>query len=1679
MCIVNTQQLYSVLDMRPACPLRSCSLRIIPFLVIASLLVPDAASAKCIGNDCTNGEHHFLSWFAQARQRVQAHSSNKLQPAKRLPPLLHRYTLRQDVDDARVASNFNSTDNANKCSISTDSLALRKVLQINGTADDVVHMTLCLRGAINISEVEFVDGSSNEEVLSVRDGNASDVEMNKATSGALGCHNITITFTFDKFVGKANYTLSLRNPGDEVELCSESIEFWVIGLTIYEEANLQGIAEPAPGVKMLSRTLVPSNEDPTRMKRILSGTANEFKSDYRTALKNRFQDFKVKVQYADGSDSSSQPLDFVANSVASLELVSDVDSSSPVLFNETLCPIIEPSADGGLNETMSARSTQPCGAAFGTADMNSGSNGLAFGVRFENYRAGVVHLAFEWASLTSADSFLSDELYTNVFQIHVSGNPPPVVLQVQNTGPFLRAGGENVTVILDNTDGSIRRTLRVAGVSFPEILESYTQLENGLDSVVFFTPPGRGVDLIWHVDVLYPSLETKTAVRVSESPMPDMSYSTTELHLSMLKPRYGQENVTVILEGYFDGFDPGQEQHAIYMGTKRLDSSVTSPARSGDGKKISFTVPARNEVGAAFEYLVRVVVDDETTQSLSFMYIDADVTLNIDVFGASYNVNEGLHDIGRCAVTSYVARLPAGVPEQKAFFWRVFNVSEPQVNLLDDFPAVSAKSMALWLPPKVFSGREGVFEISTVVGVGDRELKARTLVRKVADPRIGIKLSVPETRSLAVPDVPLRLSAFVERPRVECYNASVKIMYDWTFDGQLQSFSYLNFSGSDLNGTSSPARLGREFIVPQKRLRYGDLNISLHAYMMDDPSVYGYAETMVTVQPAQLVPIIGYGASHVVHSTASDLTVTCENSYNPDGALLGNDNISFSEWTCYVSDDAEKQSRVEACESDLLPDKNAMSFQVPSDKLVKLRNKRSSGSNGLSRLFLHYRLRVSADFQLSPETSQIVEVLYDDFQVATLTDIAILDSRGMPFDCRRIRYFEDLLLAPEGDRVSWEFQLLRPIAQASVFQDLEKLIIHPGYFDPTSELRSQDLPLGIRANAFLPGEEYEISLLLTSAETGIERGESRFILTMQDQPTLVFPNLPVIFGDSGTTFIAMAMANLDKHYGFLYYFYLISDSGEHFCLDGCSGAPHAQFQIAEAGHYAVLCKLVDIHGNSVLDQKLNKLNITVTAETLEVGSLSEGVALSEFQSTLKDMHFSGDHGTFELLVASLANRMQSNNIHAFSDRDMQVLDLAVNSMYQIVLNSAPTTMTSKNYVQIASRFVRLDSEFFESEQTMYTVFAMVDKAISQVPATEAFDLQEDLLTFYNLSTRHVMSALSGYSVRVRLQQFGSGSGLDARSLLIDLYRLLQEHLTIVVSKDAECGMIKRFTTKVPDGVNPGSIERFIFESRKAKIAVGDVNSSSITDDEFDTLERYETLSEQPAHISITIAVLCNSEQAKGLRGEDSEFRWCDEVFTTDPGMANKTSFDLNQKRIFTIMESLDYAWLSGLSGEEAKTDTRFLVSTNVTVVGPDNLLIPLQQHAIPGCFTLNTTMTRLGVTEGSGCLGARGYSVESIGAPFEQRVFMKDVRRNFSTITANISHDGSSTVVVHSSYPGVFGVLGLDCPISARKPDLELPVGEGAAFGYVLFGALIAVIVGVVLVWVGTSSIYVQSSGAV
>jgi hypothetical protein len=1618
----------------------------------------------------------------------------------------------------------------------------RAVLQSNGSADDVVHAVLCpaepLNGAprLSMAGVVLAHHSSNPHVLRIANGlqkdhtampeTDSDVRVDTVVVGdpATGCRNITLTFAFDRLVGKVNYSLSAipdNDPGSTA-LCEANISFIVAGFSLYAEDD-----------SALDRIVIHSG----RFGRPVSLAYDE-------SVPSPTRIFLVKTQYP--APSTAKPFlaepHLLRDILSNLRIIAPSGDTVPIPVDPSVSALdFRPSADDWAGANMTAglvrqqdSSSVAAGFSVGGA---SGGDLVSFGLRFRPYRAGEERLTFIWDGFSSLDERLEDERYMNFLDVNVTGIPPPAFLSIDNFGPLFRAGGDVIPVRMINVHGSVSRRLLVNGVLFQELPNGYKEEGDGSSqSTAFLSAPGEGVHLPWELHVTFQDGSTKSSrVLLSENISASLFYYETEdIHLAAVEPTSASERDLITLSGYFDAFNLNTSSLsdvlcAIYFNNISISIAKYVADVDPDGRYIRLLVPPRAEVGNSFRQNISVTVAGQTTIGVQFRYKapNSTIELNIISFGTSYSAAKSMQEAGPCMDTMYLLSMPRSTAEPTDIVWFLSPVfkAEPISNMLRSYAASFVSRKVLVLPADILSNVTGIIQITAECYVDNQLATSSILVEKVSSLRIGATIFKPAARSIAIPNTPLLLSAVISPPAASCYNGTARIVYDWNVGNISKRFSYANVTSAYGGDRSQPSRLGREFVVPQTELRYGVLNISLHAFMEDDPVIFGIAMTTAVIQRPTFVAKIGNGEAYVSITTKSNYLVTALQSYDPDGMFSSNksqqaqlndtiisrstQNINVYRWTCFISTTSTVsgpgiQGTSSAplymlpCGGGFLPDPHNPSFTISNTTLGQGFKEISRKYGTAGGFLLLYTLQVGNNDvrSLSPIVRQTLEVMSGIYPASTLSSISITDNQGIDFEWSRVPYYQDVLISPGGLGAEWKLTLRE---NASARGDLLLTIgvnDQPGYYDPRQSRSWQHYPLGIPAGALVPGMDYILEFDVSNAVTQrMFVGHGKIMFRTLEQPSLVFPDLPIGTGKPGTVFIASAgVGDMASPYQFLYFFYLTDEDGNTYCLDGCSGSPFVQFIVNRIGNYSVSCHLVDGQGSTTIAGPITNRVLLVVSNYVEnflgLGAYSlrdvavrAASSLQSFEELLFDLYWSGDHGNIEFAVSSLPLDIGTISNGNTSDLEYSILNGSLTVMHQIVQNSAPTPRISKSYMNTASRLAAIDSDFFASEEALYSVLSMVRSAIANVPLTGSLDLQNELQSFFSRILPYVLDVYSGFSSRIRLQQHSPSRTLGAKVLVVDAFLLQQQLSTEVMARNAPCGMIKAISYPFKGGERAGSMNSMMRRTQLARH--GNVpfdcptcDPSSTGGDKSALLETwYANYAEaSPVNVTVTVGVFCNPDQATALRGSESEFRWCTSVYDSNSSGSSKQQQVMeSQKRvIFTLMESIDYLWLSGLGVEpaDAPTLTRYLVSTNVSGSGLDGGSIRMSESSPAGCFAVNTSIPRFGLSPHRGCLGAEAFRIGAVRPALDSSFASTDYQRNFSgPVSWSLEHQ-SSTIEILSSGTGIFGAVGRSCPKDLTSPRVALPAGFKIRASMLPSGVIFLIVISIAILWVSMIAMF-------
>lgn len=1616
------------------------------------------------------------------------------------------------------------------CIMTTDAGSVRKLLQVNGTVEDTVTFSACSTSSSSspTSQYEFTYSSSSRQVLSgptETTNSNTPVELNIVE--ALPCTNVSVFLTFDALVGITIFSLIARDPVSRNQICSESIEYVIVGISVYEavssiSAYTNQSGQPGQlqtfGASVRQRAPILSDASDGVLYVLHSGVENPTIFEYIDSVQSTTREFSFRAQFPDGSDSSTKPSSFVSQILQSLTTRVNVDATSPVQFDGSTCPLVRTK----LFEAFELEST--CGIAIAVSqDLPP-----VFGVRFVPYKDGASNFLFSWPSLTVGDDILEDDVYENVIVFQVVGDPPPIVESIAVPDILYRAGGQRITLVIDNSEGSASRVLRVGELQFPEIDGSYRRLENGLYEAAFESVAGNGTELPYTIELEYDEDRIAFSKVSSDSVQTRLSYTTIPLNIRSINPLWGEDSETVILQGFFDMFDSARSGHNLYIGEKSILELGIQPTFNRDLGTISFDVPPRGAIGSAYVYPIQIVVNLEVTNVVSFSYIPGNLTAKIDVLGGSLDVESDIFLVGVCENTHYSLRLPSGSMEPDVVLWTLRRKLEErpagsESNLFTMFPDISIRGISVLVPSSVFAEMVGSFVIEVECEVYGRLLNASVVIQTTGIPVIGVDLPLISTRSIGLPNLPARVNAIVTVPDNDCYSLESSIVYEWTYGDIRRNFSSDDPPIDTDENDVRPGRLGRELVIPQSKLRYGVFSILLSVYVKDNPLIFGSATTTLIVKQADPVAVIGSGALRIYHGAGSDLFVRGDGSYIPDTSFVPNATIEWYSWSCEMSAAVGNGSTSSTCPETFLPRGVASNFIVPSSTLLRTKEQLVPGDE-TSSFRIIYSLRVGTSLARSPISTQSVEVIPTLKKVPTIFQVDLLTGRGTTVNWRRVRFYDELVIAPRGTDVNWTFSVLSPAIDAELFKLPMNLLKYDGYYNPMKN-SPQPYPLGVKAYTLRPAQTYKIGITLYASNETDVTGLTVVQLETVDRPRLVLPPLILVKGNISTVFSASAKVNLDSNSHFFFFFFLVRRDGQEICVDGCSGRSTVQFRVLEVGSFRLLAKLRDVEGSSILDEKFFVSNITVLQNNETSASQSGDDELFKFLGPwLRDAYRIGDHGAVEQISSTLARIVQSMRKDELPGNTTAELAMSLSLMHKVALNSVPNTLTARSYIQTLNQFARLDPFTLPDAESVVFLVATVDETLSRVPVAEALNVLPDLLLFYNLTTRHVLHPFAGTYLssrmalarRVRAKpypEFSHNLGADSfaaitmkeRQFLVDFFTMLQKHLSLVLSRDAVCGAVEAVNTSVPGGI--GSVSA---TEGNGSTSANEYHMSSF----ISSFEQYKI----PVWSTFSLGVVCNPFEVNRIVGHKSWFSWCNEftitqdegfftslqespspeflVNTLEPSVAQlpfiqelvmqqqgtnavpspvHTATNL-AKRLYIMLETMDYTWLSGLVGDDVRTMASYLLTINALYLNGNDFF--LLSSPTKSCYNLNTSVPKLGRTEGGGCLGVKGFTVD-VGINVDDKATKKlwQMTRSFNYIRATLSTDGSSSLLLEPEEPQIVGAVLDFCPADVEKPEVELPE-KIDQFSYIIIGTAVGASTIVTLTWIGTSAQYATFTGA-
>jgi len=1151
------------------------------------------------------------------------------------------------------------------------------------------------------------------------------------------------------------------------------------------------------------------------------------------------------------------------------------------------------------------------------------------------------------------------------------------------------------------------------------------------------------------------------------------------------------------LVGNFTGWDPSRGD-AVLFSNGPLDPSWTI---SWTEESLTFMVPPQQQVGKGLVYDISVVMNSVFSNAIEWTYTAGLLDAKIVPFGTSMEVPAGtnasntgsapravpLHAVSNCGDSTYVAVVRGAKPSELSYQWYLRNGAGVDVLGLT---ATNHSTLAVdnaWLAT-LDSPHTLSLEVKTLHGGGRAGLD---LVRR-SYTLIGVSLVQPETRTVARPEVGLRVIARVQLP--SCYEGMPEVLYDWTYDRGDGTVISARMSSSNQSMASdagvTAARLGRELIVPQADLLPGVHDVMLFTSIKDDPAVNGTALIAVTINASPLVPMIGSGAQRVQLSGNESYAMVGTGSHDPD--LLDGNQAQYLRyhWGCLIRD-RETGDFSMPCSAEMLPSpapaatptpdaaaptpaarravvgrsvqpNDTTAYRMPGTFVVP--QQALSAARLLNRsVFIRYELAVQDGRQpgrVSPTVMQELELLsVIDVAVSSFTSVAFRNARGDAVDATAIKAHDELILSPQADDgVTWEFSLLPP--HADLLRMPGSLLSRPGYWSPGQDNAFVRRPLlGFQAGALMPRTSYQLQVEFFGSST--ESGEAAvatepnrvlFDFVVEEAAHLYLVPLDKFVGTTEKQWHVSAISSFATA-DVLFFFYLIDADGKEVCVDGCTGSPQASFRVLRPGEYRVQVRLVAASGLSVLDFAEQPQPLVIREDA------NHSRSLAAHSRTLQARHLAGDDGSYLLdamyLTESLTAEESSGEVIAMAagadEEHEQAVSSAVQEMVdrvvQISALSIPTTAFARNLVTAAATFAAMDLKHLPDENTLYRLVAIATNAIERTPDSESLEAFSTRLSNGASPTGRSAAELGGVVtefydrlVELSLRRSAGGSTRsrllprlgDANTLLLDLMELRRQQVTAVTTKDKSCGFTQT-------------------------LRMGSVADTQLSSDLVETLGSSAGSSAVAA--SLTVAVMCNAEQGLYLKGDlGAAFGWCPAVYGRGA-----------ERKVISIAETFDYVYLSGIRpGEDSRSESSKLVSVDIDELSAGNRLRAAPRVALGTaqphragstarpltrassfCYSVTLPMDQQLMARADGCSTLEAYSL----APVKQ---LNDgvqgpgaelYGRNFRSLSSAATV-GDVSVVASSDRLGLFGARRADC-------NTVLPVFGDELQGVVLNALLV------------------------
>jgi hypothetical protein len=194
-----------------------------------------------------------------------------------------------------------------------------------------------------------------------------------------------------------------------------------------------------------------------------------------------------------------------------------------------------------------------------------------------------------------------------------------------------------------------------------------------------------------------------------------------------------------------------------------------------------------------------------------------------------------------------------------------------------------------------------------------------------------------------------------------------------------------------------------------------------------------------------------------------------------------------------------------------------------------------------------------------------------------------------------VKYYEPVVIQVETELsdVSWTYDLISP--PSTDFMTAANMILGPTYYSPDTVPILNRKALGIGAFALSPMTNYTFQVTFKGSADFKDTAIFVSFSTVQ-KPNLVLPNPSDTAGTPDTIFTATAGIAFNDNL-FLYYFNLVDETGESYCVGGCTGYGVTYFRIGRVGSYQLSVNLVEARGRALMQKETFSQAIVITEST--------------------------------------------------------------------------------------------------------------------------------------------------------------------------------------------------------------------------------------------------------------------------------------------------------------------------------------------------------------------------------------------------------------------------------------------------------------------------------------------------